>query len=225
MDKKVILAILDGWGIADDKSVSAIDAANTPFIDQLYDKYGHATLRTDGSNVGLPDGQMGNSEVGHMNLGAGRIVDQFLVKVNKAVDQKTIDEEESLKKAFTYARENDKKVHFMGLLSDGGVHSHIYHLEGLIHAAERAGVKHSFVHAFTDGRDVDPYSGKGFMERLNRTLDKTPTQLASIVGRYYAMDRDKRWERTAEAYHLLVNGKGEPSNDAVEALQKSSTMK
>lgn len=221
MDKKVILAILDGWGIADDKSVSAIDAANTPFIDQLYDKYGHATLRTDGSNVGLPDGQMGNSEVGHMNLGAGRIVDQFLVKVNKAVDQKTIDEEESLKKAFTYARENDKKVHFMGLLSDGGVHSHIYHLEGLIHAAERAGVKHSFVHAFTDGRDVDPYSGKGFMERLNRTLDKTPTQLASIVGRYYAMDRDKRWERTAEAYHLLVNGKGEPSNDAVEALQKS----
>lgn len=221
MDKKVILAILDGWGIADDKSVSAIDAANTPFIDQLYDKYGHATLRTDGSNVGLPDGQMGNSEVGHMNLGAGRIVDQFLVKVNKAVDQKTIDEEESLKKAFAYARENDKKVHFMGLVSDGGVHSHIYHLEGLIHAADRAGIKHSYVHAFTDGRDVDPYSGKGFIERLKETLDKTPTQLASIIGRYYAMDRDKRWERTAKAYHLLVNGEGDPSTDAIETLQKS----
>jgi len=221
MDKKVILAILDGWGIADDKSVSAIDAAKTPFIDQLYDKYGHATLRTDGSNVGLPDGQMGNSEVGHMNLGAGRIVDQFLVKVNKAVDQGKIDEEESLKKAFSYARENDKKVHFMGLLSDGGVHSHIYHLEGLIHAADRAGVKNSYVHAFTDGRDVDPNSGKGFIERLNRTLEKTPTQLASIVGRYYAMDRDKRWERTAKAYHLLVNGKGEASNNALEALQNS----
>ena len=221
MDKKVILAILDGWGIAEDETVSAIDAANTPFIDQLYDKYGHATLKTDGQNVGLPDGQMGNSEVGHMNLGAGRIVDQFLVKVNKAVDQQTIDNEEALQKAFTYAKENDKKVHFLGLVSDGGVHSHIYHLEGLIKAAERAGIKKSYVHAFTDGRDVDPYSGKSFIERLNKTLDKTPTQLASVIGRYYAMDRDKRWERTAKAYHLLVNGKGKSSKNAIDALQAS----
>ena len=221
MDKKVILAILDGWGIAEDETVSAIEAANTPFIDQLYDKYGHATLQTDGQNVGLPNGQMGNSEVGHMNLGAGRIVDQFLVKVNKAVDQQTIDKEEALQNAFSYAKENDKKVHFLGLVSDGGVHSHIYHLEGLIKAAERAGVKKSFVHAFTDGRDVDPYSGKNFIERLNKTLDETPTQLASIIGRYYAMDRDKRWERTAKAYHLLVNGNGKSSKNTVDALQAS----
>lgn len=225
MDKKVILAILDGWGIADDKSVSAIEAANTPFIDQLYEKYGNATLKTDGLDVGLPEGQMGNSEVGHMNLGAGRIVDQFLIKINKAVDDQSIDEQKSVKKAFTYAKENNKKVHFLGLLSDGGVHSHIYHLEGLIKAAERAGIEKSYVHAFTDGRDVDPQSGKDFVTRLNKTLSETPTKLASVVGRYYAMDRDKRWERTALAYQLLVNGKGEPTTDAVQALESSYEKK
>ena len=221
MDKKVILAIMDGWGIAEDETVSAVDAANTPFIDQLYDKYGHATLETDSHNVGLPEGQMGNSEVGHMNLGAGRIVDQFLVKVNKAVEQHTLEDEQVLREAFSYAKENDKNVHFLGLVSDGGVHSHIYHLEGLIKAADRAGVTKSYVHAFTDGRDVDPYSGKEFIERLNTTLAETPTRLASIVGRYYAMDRDKRWERTAKAYDLLVNGTGTSSQNAIDALQSS----
>ncbi len=221
MNSKAILMILDGWGISPDPKVSAIDQANTPFVDSLYTKYAHATLRTDGMNVGLPEGQMGNSEVGHMNLGAGRIVYQDLAKINLAVEDGSLNEQPELSAAFEYARKNNKPVHFLGLLSDGGVHSQIDHLKGLIQAAEDAGVQQSFVHAFTDGRDVDPKSGKGFVKDLVAFMESTPTRLASIVGRYYAMDRDKRWERVKLAYDLLVNAAGTPATDAVAALQQS----
>ena len=213
--------ILDGWGISPDPEVSAIARANTPFVDSLYKKYPNATLQTDGMNVGLPEGQMGNSEVGHMNLGAGRIVYQDLAKINLAVEKNELAQEPVLKEAFEYAKENQKAVHFLGLLSDGGVHSHINHLKGLIRAAEDAGVPASFVHAFTDGRDVDPKSGISFFSDLLDFIKNTHTKLASVVGRYYAMDRDKRWERVKEAYDLLVHGKGSPSNNIVESLKKS----
>lgn len=221
MNKKVILTILDGWGIAPDKSVSAVDTANTPFIDYLLQDYPCATLRTDGMNVGLPEGQMGNSEVGHMNLGAGRIVYQDLVKVNMAVEKDTLKEQEKLKEAFSYAKNNNKPVHFLGLVSDGGVHSHIYHLKGLVKAAADLGVKESYIHAFTDGRDVDPKSGKGFIKDLQSYLEDYPTKLASVIGRYYAMDRDKRWERVKLAYDLIVNAKGEKTENPAESIAKS----
>jgi 2,3-bisphosphoglycerate-independent phosphoglycerate mutase len=221
MNKKVILTILDGWGIAPDKSVSAVDAAETPFIDSLLDKYPNATLRTDGMNVGLPEGQMGNSEVGHMNLGAGRIVYQDLVKINMAVDDDSLKEQAKLKEAFKFAKDNNKDVHFLGLLSDGGVHSHIYHLKGLIKAAKDLGVQRSYVHAFTDGRDVDPKSGKGFVEDLQDFIKDYPTELASIVGRYYAMDRDKRWERVKVAYDLIVKSEGEKTENVLQSIEKS----
>ena len=219
--KKVILMILDGWGKSPDPKVSAIDNANTPFIDSLYTKYPNASLRTDGLNVGLPEGQMGNSEVGHMNLGAGRIVYQDLAKINVAVQDKTLQQQKELLYAFEYAKKNNKNVHFLGLLSDGGVHSHINHLKGLIDASEEFGLKNTFIHAFTDGRDVDPKSGIGFVEDiLNYTKDKN-TKLASVIGRYYAMDRDKRWERVKLAYDLIVNGLGEHSQDVVKSIQNS----
>jgi 2,3-bisphosphoglycerate-independent phosphoglycerate mutase len=221
MNKKVILTILDGWGIAPNKKVSAVDAANTPFIDSLKKEYPTAKLRTDGMNVGLPEGQMGNSEVGHMNLGAGRIVYQDLVKVNMAVKDNTLKDQLQLKEAFAYAKSNNKPLHFLGLLSDGGVHSHIYHLKGLVQAASDLGVKESYIHAFTDGRDVDPKSGKGFIEDLENYLKDYPTKLASVIGRYYAMDRDKRWERVKLAYDLLVNTKGEKTEDAVSSIVES----
>lgn len=221
MNKKVLLLILDGWGITQDPKVSAIAQANTPFIDSLYTKYPNAQIRTDGMNVGLPEGQMGNSEVGHMNLGAGRIVYQDLVKINLAVKNNTIAEEPVLKKAFAYAKQNNKKVHFMGLLSDGGVHSHINHLKGLISAAAQEGLENVFVHAFTDGRDVDPKSGLGFISDLQEHLSKTTGKLASVIGRYFAMDRDKRWERIKKAYDLLVFGKGEKTNNILQSIQDS----
>ncbi|WP_417368250.1 2,3-bisphosphoglycerate-independent phosphoglycerate mutase [Flavobacterium beibuense] len=223
MNKKVILMILDGWGKSPDPKVSAIDNANTPFIDSLYTKYPNASLRTDGLNVGLPEGQMGNSEVGHMNLGAGRIVYQDLAKINLAVQNKTLNTEKPLVDAFNYAKQNNKKVHFVGLLSNGGVHSHIDHLKGLVDAAQEAGVNHSYIHAFTDGRDVDPKSGLGFVTDIEQYIKDTPTQLASIVGRYYAMDRDKRWERVKLAYDLLVHGLGIPSTNAEQSIQQSYT--
>ncbi|GGG34356.1 2,3-bisphosphoglycerate-independent phosphoglycerate mutase [Christiangramia forsetii] len=221
MNKKVLLMILDGWGITQNEEVSAIAKAKTPFIDSLYGKFPHATLRTDGMNVGLPEGQMGNSEVGHMNLGAGRIVYQDLVKINMAVEKNTLIDEPVLEEAFNYAIKNEKPIHFMGLLSDGGVHSHINHLKGLLSAAEKLGVKDKYVHAFTDGRDVDPHSGKGFVEELIPHLEKTNSKLASVIGRYYAMDRDKRWERVKQAYDLIVNGEGNETTDAVSAIQNS----
>lgn len=221
MNKKVILIILDGWGIAPDKSVSAVDSAKTPFMDSLIQKYPHATLRTDGMNVGLPEGQMGNSEVGHMNLGAGRIVYQDLVKINMAVENDTLKDQAILNEAFLYAKNHDKPVHFLGLVSDGGVHSHIYHLKGLIKVANDLGVKQSYIHAFTDGRDVDPKSGKSFIEDLQNFLKDYPTELASVIGRYYAMDRDKRWERVKLAYDLVVNAIGKETEDPLKAIKES----
>ena len=221
MNRKVLLMILDGWGISPDPGVSAIARAHTPFVDSLYERYPHATLLTDGMNVGLPEGQMGNSEVGHMNLGAGRVVYQDLARINLAVREGRLKEEPVLKEAFAYALENDKAVHFLGLLSDGGVHSHIDHLKGLIAAAQAQGVPRAFVHAFTDGRDVDPKSGRGFLSDLVGFCQDKPCRLASVVGRYYAMDRDKRWERVKLAYDLLVHGTGTPATDAVAAVEAS----
>ncbi len=221
MNKKVILMILDGWGKSPDPKVSAIDNANVPFINSLYTKYPNAQLRTDGLNVGLPEGQMGNSEVGHMNLGAGRIVYQDLAKINLAVAHKTMRNEQPLIDAFTYAKENNKAVHFLGLVSDGGVHSHTSHLRGLIDASQDFGLQNVFVHAFTDGRDVDPKSGKGYIEELALYLQNTTAKIASVVGRYYAMDRDKRWERVKLAYDLVVNGTGKYSTDLVQSIAES----
>ncbi len=219
--KKVILMILDGWGKSPDPKVSAIDQARTPFVSSLYKKYPNSILLTDGMNVGLPEGQMGNSEVGHMNLGAGRIVYQDLAKINKAVQENRMKDEPVIREAFTYARENGKKVHLLGLVSDGGVHSHIDHLKGLVTAAEEFGLRDLYVHAFTDGRDVDPKSGKGFLEDLNRFCGNKKARLASVIGRYYAMDRDKRWERIKLAYDLVVHGKGEKTGDVAATIQKS----
>lgn len=213
--------ILDGWGITQDPKVSAIAQANTPFMDSVLKEYPHTELRTDGLNVGLPEGQMGNSEVGHMNLGAGRIVYQDLVKINMAVEKKSLGSEPVLEEAFSYAIKNNKPIHFMGLLSDGGVHSHINHLKGLLTAADEFGVKEKYVHAFTDGRDVDPHSGKGFLEELQPHLLETHSKLASVIGRYFAMDRDKRWERVKKAYDLIVKGEGYKTTNAVEALEKN----
>lgn len=221
MAQKTLLMILDGWGNAPDPKVSAVDLANTPFIDQLYKTYSHSTLRTDGAHVGLPDGQMGNSEVGHMNLGAGRIVYQDLAKINKAVKENKLQEEPILKEALTYAKEHHKKIHFLGLLSNGGVHSHINHLENLIEVTAASGIEDFYIHAFTDGRDVDPQSGIQFISRLQKKLDQTGGVLASMVGRYYAMDRDKRWERIKKVYDLLVYGKGTPSQDLGTSLKVS----
>lgn len=221
MNKKVLLLILDGWGITQDPAVSAIAQANTPYIDSLYNKYPNAQLITHGMNVGLPDGQMGNSEVGHMNLGAGRIVYQDLAKINLAVKNNTLKDEPVLNEAFNYALQNHKKVHFIGLVSNGGVHSHINHLKGLLTAAHQKGLNDIFVHAFTDGRDVDPKSGAGHIEDLQNHLKTTNAKLASIIGRYFAMDRDKRWERVKKAYDLLVFGKGKKSTNALESIQQS----
>ena len=221
MNKKIILMILDGWGISPNPEVSAIQKANTPFVDSLYEKYAHATLLTDGLNVGLPTGQMGNSEVGHMNLGAGRIVYQDLVKINLAVEEDHLKDEAVLVEAFDHARENNVAVHLLGLVSDGGVHSHINHLKGLVDAGHRSGVPNTYIHAFTDGRDVDPKSGKGFLEDVVNYCQDRNAQLATVIGRYYAMDRDKRWERVKLAYDLLVKGKGEASTDIGKTVSKS----
>ncbi|CAL2076486.1 2,3-bisphosphoglycerate-independent phosphoglycerate mutase [Tenacibaculum dicentrarchi] len=221
MNKKVILMILDGWGITQDPKVSAIYNAKTPFINSLYDKFPHAELRTDGNHVGLPEGQMGNSEVGHMNLGAGRIVYQNLAKINKAVDEGTLAQETELLNAFDYAKKNNKNVHFLGLVSNGGIHSHINHAKGLLSAAADFGLSDVFLHAFTDGRDCDPKSGKYFINDIEKHMQKTTGKLATITGRYFAMDRDNRWERVQLAYDALVNGKGEISTDATKSIQEN----
>jgi len=219
MDKKVILMILDGWGTAPDPKVSAIDNAHTPYIDSLYKKFPNAALRTDGLNVGLPEGQMGNSEVGHMNLGAGRIVYQELTRINLAVQNNTLKDEKVLLNAFSYAKNNHKKVHFLGLLSDGGVHSHIDHLKGLLTAAHDKGLTEVYVHAFTDGRDVDPKSGIGYVRDLQGHMSNTVGEITTLTGRYYAMDRDNRWERVKKAYDVMVNGIGEPTDNIIQSLQ------
>ncbi|MDI1257151.1 MAG: 2,3-bisphosphoglycerate-independent phosphoglycerate mutase [Flavobacterium sp.] len=221
MHKKVILMILDGWGKSPDPKVSAPDNANIPFINSLFTRYPTAELRTDGLNVGLPEGQMGNSEVGHMNLGAGRIIYQDLVKINLAVAEKTLNNEPVLATAFQYAKDNNKNVHILGLVSDGGVHSHTSHLRGLVDASKDFGLQNVFIHAFTDGRDVDPKSGKSYIQDLQNYIANTPVKLASVIGRYYAMDRDKRWERVKMAYDLLVNGVGTHSKNAVASIEES----
>lgn len=221
MNKKVILMILDGWGKSPDPKVSAIDNANVPFINSLYQKYPNAQLRTDGLNVGLPEGQMGNSEVGHMNLGAGRIVYQDLAKINLAVAHKTMSQEQPLIDAFKYAKDNNKAVHFLGLVSDGGVHSHTSHLRSLIDVSQDFGLKKVYVHAFTDGRDVDPKSGKKYIEDLENYIKNLTVKIASVVGRYYAMDRDKRWERVKLAYDLIVNGIGKHTINLADSIAES----
>jgi 2,3-bisphosphoglycerate-independent phosphoglycerate mutase len=221
MNKKVILMILDGWGKSPDPKVSAIDNANVPFINSLYTKYPNAQLRTDGLNVGLPEGQMGNSEVGHMNLGAGRIVYQDLAKINLAVANKTMAQEKPLIDAFQYAKDNNKAIHFLGLVSDGGVHSHTSHLRSLVDASQAFGLDKVYIHAFTDGRDVDPKSGKNYIQDLENYIQNTSAKIASVIGRYYAMDRDKRWERVKLAYDLLINSIGKHTINAVESIQQS----
>jgi 2,3-bisphosphoglycerate-independent phosphoglycerate mutase len=221
MNKKVLLMILDGWGIATNKAVSAVDSAQTPFVNSLYSRYPHSKLEASGLAVGLPVGQMGNSEVGHMNIGAGRVVYQDLVRINKAVDEKELDTNKTLLDAFDYAKKNKKSVHLMGLVSDGGVHSHINHLKGLITIANNNGIKNLFIHAFMDGRDTDPKGGLQYLNEVLTHLKVTGGKLASIIGRYYAMDRDKRWERVKLAYDLLVNGMGEKTSDPLNAVQKS----
>jgi len=222
MNKKVILLILDGWGIAKDKSVSAVDLANTPFMDYATANYPNATLNTTGLAVGLPEGQMGNSEVGHLNIGAGRVVYQNLTRINLAAENKEFDKEPVLKNAFQYAKDSNKNLHFIGLVSNGGVHSHINHLKGLLTAASDFGLKENvFIHAFTDGRDCDPKSGKGFLEELINHTRETTGKLASIVGRYFAMDRDKRWDRVKLAYDVMVNGVGEKSQNPIQSIEKS----
>ena len=221
MNKKVILLILDGWGITQDEKVSAVAQANTPYFDSLVQKYPHGQLFTHGMNVGLPDGQMGNSEVGHMNLGAGRIVYQDLAKINLAVKNKSLASEPVLEQAFDYAVRNNKPIHFMGLLSDGGVHSHIDHLKGLLTAADEYGVKEKYVHAFTDGRDVDPHSGINFVQEITEHLQLSNAKLASVIGRYFAMDRDNRWERVQKAYDLIVSGKGKKTTNVIAEIQQS----
>jgi len=213
--------ILDGWGLGTNPKVSAINAANTPFVDSLYDKYPNSKLEASGMAVGLPQGQMGNSEVGHMNIGAGRVVYQDLVKINLAFEEGTIKDNKVLSDALGEASKNGKKLHLIGLVSDGGVHSHINHLKGLCTLASERNMDNVYVHAFTDGRDTDPKSGAGFLEDLQAHMKNTTGKLASIIGRYYAMDRDRRWERVKLAYDLLVKGEGKHATDMINALRES----
>ncbi len=221
MDKKVLLMILDGWGIGNGTKSDVISTMKPAYISAMTEKYPHAQLRTDGENVGLPNGQMGNSEVGHLNIGAGRVVYQDLVKINRACADNSIFQNEEIVKAFEYAKANGVNVHFMGLTSDGGVHSSIEHLYKLAEISKHYGIENTYVHCFMDGRDTDPKSGKGFIADVEANLAKSTGKIASIIGRYYAMDRDKRWERVKVAYDLLVNGVGDAATDMVEAMQRS----
>lgn len=219
--KKVALLILDGWGIGDHSKSDAIASANTPFVDSLYKAYPHSTLKTSGEDVGLPDGQMGNSEVGHLNIGAGRVVYQDLALINKAIKEKTIDENETLNAAFDYAKKNNKNIHLLGLVSDGGVHSSQEHLHYLCDMAKRKGLSNVFIHAFTDGRDTDPKSGLHYLSQLENHLKTSVGKIASVVGRYYSMDRDNRWERVKVAYDLLVKGEGKKTKQLLKAIEES----
>ena len=213
--------ILDGWGIGTNPNVSAIDRAKTPYIDSLYNNYPNSKLVTHGSGVGLPDGQMGNSEVGHMNLGAGRIVYQDFAKINLDIQNGNFNDLENLINPLKKIQENNKKLHLIGLVSDGGVHSHINHLEAILDLTNEMNINKVFIHAFTDGRDVDPKSGLGFIERLEKKIKSSSAKLASVIGRYYAMDRDKRWERTKKCYDLLVNGIGTKTSNINNSIKDS----
>ncbi len=213
--------ILDGWGIGNHSKSDAIFSTPTPYWDSLLKDYPHSELQASGENVGLPDGQMGNSEVGHLNIGAGRVLYQDLVKINRAIADGSIAENPEIVSAFSYARDNDRAIHFMGLTSNGGVHSSLEHLYALCDLAKKYGLTKVYIHCFMDGRDTDPRSGKGFIEELQAHCDKSAGTIASIVGRYYAMDRDKRWDRVKVAYDLLVEGKGKQAADMVQAMQES----
>lgn len=213
--------ILDGWGYGRQDQSNAIYTANTPFFDSLLQQYPNSKLEASGTAVGLPAGQMGNSEVGHMNLGAGRVVYQELGRINKAVDENELAGNPVIKDAFDYAKQNGKDVHFIGLVSDGGVHSHIYHLKGLVDVSQQYGLDNVYIHAFLDGRDTDPQSGLGFVTDLEQYIAPTSAKLASAIGRYYSMDRDNRWERVKQAYDLLVNGTGKPVQSVTEAIEQS----
>ncbi len=219
-NKKTMLIILDGWGHGPKRKADAIAQANTPFVNSLYQKYPNSELVTYGEEVGLPEGQMGNSEVGHLNIGAGRVVYQDFARINKAIRERTFHKNEMLLNAFRSAKAENKAVHLMGLVSDGGVHSHIEHLKTLCDIATDAGCQKVFIHAFMDGRDTSPNGGKNYLKDLSQHIENQPVKLASVVGRYYAMDRDKRWERIKLAYDLLVNGKGEACDDVVSLVEK-----
>jgi len=219
--KKVILIIMDGWGLGKVASSDAIQNAKTPFVSSLYSKYPNTTLITCGEVVGLPEGQMGNSEVGHLNLGAGRIVYQELQRINVAIRDGSFAKNEVLLNAIRFAKKNNKPLHLLGLVSDGGVHSHINHLKAIIDVCKKETLNDVFIHAFTDGRDCDPKSGLGFMKDLQAHLNNSVGKIASVSGRYYAMDRDKRWERIKLAYDALVNGIGEKATDAIAAVENS----
>lgn len=221
MAKKALLMILDGWGIGNKGKADVIYNTPTPYWDYLINTYPNSQLQASGENVGLPDGQMGNSEVGHLNIGAGRVVYQDLVKINKACQDNSIMQNKEVVSAFTYAKEHGKNVHIMGLTSNGGVHSSFDHLFKLCEIAQAYGIENTFIHCFMDGRDTDPKSGKGFIEQLDAHTQKTAGKIATIIGRYYAMDRDKRWERVKEAYDLLVKGIGAEATDMVQAVQDS----
>ena len=221
MGKKALLMILDGWGLGKHGKADVIFNTPTPYWDSLVANYPHSQLQASGENVGLPDGQMGNSEVGHLNIGAGRIVYQDLVKINRACADNSILKNKEIVSAFSYAKENGKSIHFMGLTSNGGVHSSLDHLFKLCDISKEYGLENTFIHCFMDGRDTDPRSGKGFIEELEAHCAKSEGKVASVIGRYYAMDRDKRWERVKEAYDLLVNGVGKKADDMVKAMQES----
>lgn len=219
--KRVMLVILDGWGLGKVPAADAIRHAKTPFVSSLYSRYPNTTLTTCGEAVGLPEGQMGNSEVGHLNLGAGRIVYQELQRINVAIRNGSFAKNETLLNAIRYAKENNKPLHLLGLLSDGGVHSHIRHLQAILDVCKEEALTHVFIHAFTDGRDCDPKSGLGFLGDLQNYLKNTVGKIASVCGRYYAMDRDKRWERIKLAYDALVNGQGEKATDVLAAVKNA----
>ncbi len=219
MAKKALLMILDGWGIGHHDKADVIWNTPTPYLDYLHTTYPNSQLEASGENVGLPDGQMGNSEVGHLNIGAGRVVYQDLVKINRACRDNSIMENPEIKNAYEYAQRTGKRLHLMGLTSDGGVHSSIDHLKKLIEISKSYGLKNTFVHCFMDGRDTDPKSGKGFIEDLTKVCEANDAAIASIIGRFYAMDRDKRWNRVKVAYDQLVNGKGKEVDDMVEGVQ------
>lgn len=221
MGKKALLMILDGWGIGNHTKSDAIATTPTPYWDSLIANYPHSQLQASGENVGLPDGQMGNSEVGHQNIGAGRILYQDLVKINKSIKEGTIYDNPEVKSAFSYAKETGKNIHFMGLTSTGGVHSSLNHIFALCDIAKKYELENVFVHCFMDGRDTDPQSGKGFVEQVEQHCAESTGKVVSVIGRYYAMDRDKNWDRIKLAYDLLVSGEGEQATSMTDAIQAS----
>ncbi|MDE6340687.1 MAG: 2,3-bisphosphoglycerate-independent phosphoglycerate mutase, partial [Muribaculaceae bacterium] len=220
MDKKALLIILDGYGIGDHKKDDAIFNTPTPFMDSLRAEYPNSQLQASGENVGLPDGQMGNSEVGHLNIGAGRVVYQDLVKINRAIADGSFMQNPKIKEAFGYAQKHGVPIHFMGLTSAGGVHSSLDHLYALCDTAKAYGLDKVYIHAFMDGRDTDPKSGAGYLTQVKEHCEKSAGKIATVIGRYYAMDRDKNWDRVKEAYNLLVYGTGKETSDVIKTVEE-----